>query len=157
MTTLILTLLLGFFPEPATYFTGRLEILKSHNQSPKAIHVVSGSTTQRIDASSPGVLGAWLGLLTNGRAAPRIAEACGVELAGTVKPRLINGKVLLDLGLSGWVLDQDTGLPVELTCKGERLKLSAYGQGVLPLLFPEQLHLETPEERRQYRVVKIEF
>ncbi|MBM65962.1 MAG: hypothetical protein CMH55_07000 [Myxococcales bacterium] len=157
MTTLIFTLILGFFPEPATYLTGRLEILKSHNQNPKAIHLASHSTTQRIDISSPGVLGAWLGLLVHGRSTPRIAEACGVDLTGTVKPRLVDGKVLLDLGVSGWVIDQDTGLPVELTCKGERLRLTDYGQGDLPLLFPERVHLETPKEQRQYRVVKIEF
>jgi len=157
MTTFLITLLIAFFPEPATYFSGRLDILKSHKQTPRAIHLKSLTETQRIDPSSPGVLGAWLQLLAKGRSVPRIAEACGVQLNGSVIPRLVDGKVHLDLASSGWVLNQDTGLPIKLTCQGERLTLSHYGQGTLPLLFPQQVILERANQPQSYQVVKIEF
>jgi len=157
MTALILNLILGFFPEPATYFTDRLKILKSHKQRPRVVHLSSATGVQQLSNSSPGVLGAWIGLMTKGNSVQKIAEACGVELTGAVKPRLLNGRVLLELATSGWVLNQDTGLPVQLVCGDERLSLFGYGQGQVPLLFPERLELETRGERRSYRVVKIEF
>lgn len=157
MKAFAFSLILGFFPEPATYFTGRLEILKSHHQRPRAVHVNSAAGTQRVSPSSPGVLGAWLGLMAKRSSVQQIAETCGVDLTGTVKPRLAQGRVLLELASSGWVLDQDTGLPVQLVCGEERMSLSAYGQGQLPLLFPQRLELETQGKRQSYRVVKIEF
>ena len=157
MTQFFITLLIAFFPEPATYFSGRLELLKRHDQRPKAIHLKSGTDIQRMDSSSPGVLGAWLQLLMRGQSVPRVAEACGVEFNGAVTPRLVDSRVHLDLASSGWVLDQDTGLPLQLICKDERLILSQYGQGTLPLLFPERLILERADQRQSFQVVKIEF
>lgn len=158
MIHLILGLLiLGFYPQPDVYLGDRLGLLKTHGQNAKAVHLNSSAGSTRVDASSPGVLGAWLSLLAPRPKVKLIAMACERPLEGTVKPRLEDRRVLMELGTSGWVLEQDLGLPTILRCGDETLYLADYGQGGLPQLYPSRLILERGGQRSLFTVQKIEF
>jgi hypothetical protein len=154
-TLLAAQLVFGFFPSPSTLLDDHTAAFRSGSWRPVAITLRHpDGSERRIDGRSEGGFGAWFAMLNGGKAAD-LATACQVQFTGTVTPQVSRWRVGLLLGESGWSIDQDSGLPIQLVCATEKLSFEGYGRGALPAAYPAFVEQHLAGATTRWQVLRV--